>query len=271
MLKERVISGIVLVALAIFFIMLGGPVLLGVMCLISILGMWEFYRVLKIERLPIAFIGYLACVLHYLDIYFLEGKLFALIAIAFLVVLLGFYVISYPKYATEQFMAVYFGFFYVAVMLSYIYTTRMMDNGVFIVWLIFMCSWISDTFAYFTGSLLGRHKMAPILSPKKSVEGAIGGVVASILLTGLYCWFFRAHTLHGTMEIVLMSLFAGVGACISMIGDLAASAIKRNYDIKDYGKLIPGHGGILDRFDSVIITAPIIYYLSLIVSHINNG
>ncbi len=268
MFKTRFISSVVLVALTLAIIMIGGPLLLAVMCVVSIRGMWELYRVLKIERLPIAFIGYGACVLYYLDLFFLKGKAFVLIAIAFLIVLLAFYVISYPKYATEQFMAVYFGYFYVAVMLSYLYQTRTMENGAYIVWLIFLCSWVSDTFAYLTGSLIGKHKMAPVLSPKKSVEGAIGGVAASALLTGLYCYLFRGFTSHGTREIVLLALFAGVGACISMIGDLAASAIKRNYDIKDYGNLIPGHGGILDRFDSVIITAPIIYYLSNLVIYL---
>ena len=265
MFKTRVISSIVLVALTLGIIILGGPVLLAVMCAVSIRGMYELYRVLKVESLPIAFTGYIACVLYYLNLYFLQGRAFVIISISFLVVLLGFYVISYPRYVTEQFMTVYFGYFYVAVMLSYIYQTRMMENGAYIVWLIFLCSWISDTFAYLTGSLIGKHKMAPVLSPKKSIEGAIGGVVASILLTGLYCYLFRGYTSHETRDIVLLSLFAGVGALISMIGDLAASAIKRNYNIKDYGNIIPGHGGILDRFDSVIITAPIIYYLSHLV------
>ena len=268
MFKTRVISSVVLVALTLGIIIIGGPLLCAVMCLVSIRGMWELYRVLKVHDLPIAFTGYAACILHYLDLYFLHGKAFVLICISFLIVLLGFYVFSYPTYATEQFMTVYFGFFYVAVMLSYIYQTRIMENGAYIVWLIFLCSWISDTFAYLTGSVLGKHKMAPVLSPKKSVEGAIGGIVASILLTGLYCYLFRNHTSHGTQEIVMLALFAGVGACISMIGDLAASAIKRNYDIKDYGRIIPGHGGILDRFDSVIITAPIIYFLSNFVMYL---
>ena len=103
--------------------------------------------------------------------------------------------------------------------------------------------------------------MAPHLSPKKSVEGAIGGILGSALLTSLYAYLFRNIMQISGREILLFGVFAGIGAVISMIGDLAASAIKRNYDIKDYGRLIPGHGGILDRFDSVIITAPIIFYL----------
>ena len=123
-------------------------------------------------------------------------------------------------------------------------------------WLIFLCSWGCDTCAYCVGMLIGKHKMAPVLSPKKSVEGAVGGVAGAVLLGVIY-----AAATKGPMAEY--ALICGVGALISMVGDLAASAIKRNMGIKDYGKLIPGHGGILDRFDSVIFTAPVIYYLTL--------
>ena len=108
-----------------------------------------------------------------------------------------------------------------------------------------------------TGKLIGKHKMSPVLSPKKSVEGAIGGVLGTGLLTGIYSYF----VLHSVRTVVVLVIISMIAAVVSMFGDLTASAIKRFYDIKDYGKLIPGHGGILDRFDSVIIVAPIIYYL----------
>ena len=104
--------------------------------------------------------------------------------------------------------------------------------------------------------------MAPKLSPKKSIEGAVGGVAGAALLTALYCTILRQQMGTDVKEICILSAIAAVAGLISMVGDLCASAIKRNYDIKDYGHLIPGHGGILDRFDSMIITAPIIYYLS---------
>jgi len=153
-------------------------------------------------------------------------------------------------------MAAFFGIVYVGVMLSYIYQTRMLPGGQFHVWLIFLCSWGCDTCAYCVGVLIGKHKMAPVLSPKKSIEGAVGGVAGAVLLGVIYAFFTKG----GMVEY---GIICGVGALISMVGDLAASAIKRNQGIKDYGKLIPGHGGILDRFDSVIFTAPVIYYLSL--------
>ena len=155
-------------------------------------------------------------------------------------------------------MAAFFGVIYVAVMLSFIYLTRNLPDGKFLVWLIFLCSWGCDTCAYCVGMLIGKHKMAPVLSPKKSIEGAVGGVAGAALLGVIY-----ATATHGKMAEY--AVICAVGALISMVGDLAASAIKRNQNIKDYGKLIPGHGGILDRFDSVIITAPVIYYLAKMI------
>lgn len=98
---------------------------------------------------------------------------------------------------------------------------------------------------------------------EKSVEGAVGGVAGAALLTALYCFIFRSPMHLERGEIVILAVIAAIAGLISMVGDLTASAIKRNYNIKDYGKLIPGHGGILDRFDSMIITAPIIYFLAL--------
>ena len=149
----------------------------------------------------------------------------------------------------DQITAAFFSIVYAGVMLSFIYQTRMMEGGAFLVWLIFLCSWGCDTCAYCVGMLIGKHKMAPVLSPKKSVEGAVGGVVGAVLLGAVY-----GAAVKG--EILEYGVICGAGALISMVGDLAASAIKRNHDIKDYGTLIPGHGGIMDRFDSVIFTAP---------------
>jgi phosphatidate cytidylyltransferase len=112
--------------------------------------------------------------------------------------------------------------------------------------------------------LFGKHKMSPVLSPKKSVEGAVGGVVGAALLGALYGMFVNTQ-MEDVNAIVIFAIICIVGALISMVGDLAASAIKRNHDIKDYGKLIPGHGGVMDRFDSVIFTAPMIYILAMLL------
>jgi phosphatidate cytidylyltransferase len=258
-------SGIVLVVLAILFILTGGDVLLAVTGIISLIGMFELYRVFKMEKSVLAVISYAAAVVYYLNLRFDILQDMMLLLIAFMTLLMFVFVFAYPKFHTTQIMGAFFGFFYVAVMLSYVYHIRMLAHGVYLAFLIFLCSWGCDTCAYCVGKLFGKHKMTPKLSPKKSIEGAVGGVVGAALLTALYCFIFRTPMELDTAGILTISVIAAIAALISMVGDLTASAIKRNYDIKDYGHLIPGHGGILDRFDSMIITAPIIYYLAVMV------
>jgi phosphatidate cytidylyltransferase len=111
--------------------------------------------------------------------------------------------------------------------------------------------------------LFGKHKIAPKLSPKKSLEGCIGGVVGAALLGVIYAAITKNRMIGIDNPYILFATIGAASSVISQIGDLAASAIKRNHEIKDYGTLIPGHGGILDRFDSIIFTAPIVYYLAV--------
>ena len=263
MFKTRLLSGIVLVAAALVLIITGGDVLLFSTLLISYIGMFELYRIFHVEKELPGIVGYLAATVFYCNLKWAFLPDLMVVVLGFLMALMFVYVFTYPKYKTEQMLAVFFGVFYVAVMLSYVYQTRMLPGGAYIVWLIFLCSWGCDTCAYCVGVLIGKHKMAPVLSPKKSWEGAVGGVVGAALLTLIYCFVFQGSMGSTNRDIIMLCMICAIGAIISMIGDLTASAIKRNYDIKDYGRLIPGHGGILDRFDSVIFTAPIIYYLAL--------
>ena len=268
MFKTRLLSGIVLVILALILIITGGNVLFGASLLISYVGMYELYRVFKIEREMPAIIGYLTATLYYINLRFTFIPDMLMLVLGCLVLLMSVYVFTYPKYKTEQIMAVFFGVFYMAIMFSFVYRTRELTAGAYIVWLIFLCSWGCDTCAYCAGKLFGKHKMTPILSPKKTIEGAIGGVIGTALLTMLYGYAFKNAMGIDQSGIIALAVISMIGGLISMVGDLAASAIKRNYDVKDYGTLIPGHGGILDRFDSVIFTAPIIYYLAATIMHL---
>ena len=260
MFKTRLISGIVLVIIALATIISGSWILFFTLLAVSLIGMRELYKVMKVsdEHVTVLeLVGYLGAVLYYIAMKADFGNYGTMAIIISMILILFVYVFGYPKYHAEQVMAAFFGVVYVAVMLSFIYLTRSLPDGKFLVWLIFLCSWGCDTCAYCVGMLIGKHKMAPVLSPKKSIEGAIG--VAGAALLGV---IYAAATQGKMAEYALI---CAVGALISMVGDLAASAIKRNQNIKDYGKLIPGHGGILDRFDSVIITAPVIYYLAKMI------
>ena len=261
MFKTRLLSGILLVAAALLTIISGGVILWTVLFCISVIGAGELYRAMGVHKDSFGLMeaaGYLGILLYYGAVALDFGRYGMMAVILSLILLLFVYVFSYPKYDAGQTSAAFFGILYVAVMLSFIYLTRNLEGGQFIVWLIFICSWGCDTCAYCVGMLIGKHKMAPVLSPKKSVEGAVGGVAGAAILGAVYAAATRE-------PVAGYALICAVGALISMVGDLAASAVKRNQGIKDYGKLIPGHGGILDRFDSVIITAPIIYYMAVLL------
>ncbi len=270
----RLISGIILLALTGTFLTLGGVWLMMALALISSIGFLELTKAVGIQREKngtnlLEVIGILGIIAMYavqvlaivrgevVDVVYLIGTIvFTIIA------LLAAYVVRFPKYNATQIVEVVFALIYVPVMLNFIGMTRALPNiGNKVVWMIWISAWGSDTCAYVVGMLTaktcGNHKAFPVLSPKKSIEGCIGGIVGAALLGML----FGKYIMGSEYGIVLMGVICGIGSMIAQCGDLAASAIKRNFQIKDYGHCIPGHGGILDRFDSVIFTAPCIYFL----------
>lgn len=263
MFRTRLLSGIVLMAVAIALLVYGGYPLFWVIAGISVIGLFELYRTVKMEKTLPAVVGYISSVV--LDILLLNGaynakyyELTIMWLILTLIVMLACYVIAYPKYNSEQITMLFFGLIYVTIMLSFVFKVRYVENGILFVWLIFIGAWGSDTCAYCVGKLCGKHKLPSELSPNKTIEGCAGGILGAALIGFLFAIaFFRDNTAYWWQFAVI----GGVSSVISQIGDLTASAIKRNHDIKDYGKLIPGHGGILDRFDSIIFIAPIVYYL----------
>lgn len=275
MFKTRLLSGIGLVLVSLGTILYGGLALAGILLLISCLGFLELTKACNIHEedegkrknsLEIA--GLLAIIAYYAGLYGgLDNVYLVMIVVLAFIATLFVYVFSYPKYHSDQVMSAFFSYLYAPVMLSFIYLTRYLEQGFYVVWLIFIASWGCDTCAYCVGMLWGKmfgnHKMAPKLSPKKSIEGAVGGVIGAALLGMLYAEILVQNQAVSQNVIWIFALLCAIGGLISMVGDLAASAIKRNHDIKDYGHCIPGHGGIMDRFDSVIITAPIIYFLTV--------
>ena len=270
MFLTRLISGILLLTFTFVTMFFGGQLLLITLFMISLIGLYELYKVMKFENTPLACVGYLGAFAWYLnidtkpnailDIKVPELMIFSIVVVAALLV----FVVKYPKYSANQLFSTIFGIFYIPVMISFIFKTReTIAYGQWLAWMVYVSSWGSDTCAYAVGRLFGRHKLAPNLSPKKSIEGSAGGIVGSALIGVIFGLIMSNFTGKSENLIIIFAVIGGLGSVISQIGDLAASGIKRNYDIKDYGHLIPGHGGILDRYDSIIITAPIVYFLSL--------
>lgn len=278
MFRTRLISGIVLVIITLAVIFAGGWVFALALCLVSLKAYLELTKATcvgtsekKVNGLELT--GIILIILYYAALYaamlradeYDMSVIYAVLGIGIIVSLLAFmfvYVFSFPKFKAGEVMAAFFEIVYAPILLSFLYIIREgWSDGIYMIWLVFLCSWGSDTCAYCIGVLFGKHKMTPKLSPKKSIEGAIGGLAGSALLFGLYASFVINNFSTGQLQMNWLSsmCLGAVGALLSMVGDLAASAIKRDHDIKDYGKLIPGHGGIMDRFDSVIVAAPLIF------------
>lgn len=256
----RLRSSVILMAVTIAAIVSGGYVLFGVIFIITMIGMMELYRAVGVNKSVPGAVGYLAGAAYLILVLFGQTNYLLMLSCAFIIVLMGAYVLSFPKYNSEQISMIFLGLFYVAVTLSFIYRVRISEGGAYTVWLIFIGAWGSDTCAYVVGRKFGKHKVAPELSPKKTVEGCIGGMLGAALIGFIYALIFKEE-ITGMNALIVFPVTGALGSIISQIGDMAASGIKRNKNLKDYGRLIPGHGGVLDRFDSVIFIAPICYYL----------
>jgi phosphatidate cytidylyltransferase len=149
--------------------------------------------------------------------------------------------------------------------LSFTCIVMLREVGAYLYLLVFIGPWVSDIFAYLCGRLLGKHKLIPEVSPKKTVEGSIGGIIFTAIAFIVYGMIIqRFFASDVSFNIITMAIVGAVISIIAQIGDLAASAIKRRFDVKDYGNLFPGHGGVLDRFDSVLLTAPVLYLMTAI-------
>lgn len=267
----RLASGIVLVIIALGAMSFGSLPLALLLWAISLAAFRELTKALKCSRVPgkvngLEILGFAGVTAYYLVLYLTRNSTLLLMCIVgFFLLTLLMYVGAFPKFDAAQVAAAVFAFLYAPVMLSFVYLTRESNQGIYLVWMILISSWGCDTCAYVVGMLIGRKKIFPLLSPKKSLEGCIGGVLGAGLLGWLYGHFFVETAFADGRVSWLTAVICAVGAVMSMAGDLAASAIKRNNDIKDYGKLIPGHGGIMDRFDSMIVTAPMTYFLAILL------
>ena len=281
MFVTRLVSGIILLVIAFCGFYIGNPLLTAILLVISLIGYRELMKALGVtvpekgRRFSVLEgIGYLGITVYYIIIFLFENQilngdlfvyLLAVIVFLFLAEMFS-YVFTFPKYQAEQAVASIFSFMYAPVMLSFIELVRARPEGKYLVWIILISSWGCDTCAYCVGKLIGKKKIFPILSPKKSLEGCIGGVLGATVLGTVYGWFFMGKN---TENLIAYATMCALGALASMVGDLAASAIKRNKQIKDYGTLIPGHGGIMDRFDSVIVTAPMVYFLAYFLLNVS--
>ena len=264
----RTLSGIALLLILCSAFVVGDYYLWLLFGFISVVGIIELFNATNTakEVSILKYISVAGCIVYYLIIKFVDQyrweSMFFVIIIT-LLVLMAMCVFCYPKYSFFNIAKSLFALIYVGIMLSFVFLTRQDTMGIYMVWLIVISSWGCDTCAYLVGSAIGKHKLAPVLSPKKSVEGAIGGSLGSGLIAAIYGYVLSKYFALSAEYIYILAIICIIASIASQVGDLMASAIKREFGIKDYGTLIPGHGGIMDRFDSMIVTAPIIYFLGV--------
>ena len=250
--KTRILAGLALVPLLLLVIVGGLPLYIGEFVIIAI-AINEFYKAFKIKEInPIFSLGYIFAFYLFIKNCFGLDMNYTYIMMFFLFICSIIPMLQCKKNIMDI-VVTFFGIFYVEILLDFI--VLIMDgfvDGHKLVWLVFIAAFMTDTFAYFTGYLFGKHKLIPEVSPKKTVEGSIGGILGSTICCLIFGYVFK-------LDIAMMIVIGSIGSIIAQIGDLFASSIKRYVGIKDYGNLIPGHGGILDRFDSVILVAPFVY------------
>ncbi|NLK00756.1 MAG: phosphatidate cytidylyltransferase [Clostridia bacterium] len=256
MLGKRVITALLGVPLVFTLTYLGGHFLLLAILIIVFFILDEMFHALKKMDVRInRAIGILGSFAFVISAHVHGNGYYPMITYLVVMVYLLYYVNGYPKVALKDVGILFFTSLYVGYFLSYAILIRHLPNGLFFLLLVFILTWSADIGAYFTGSLIGRRKLAKTISPKKTLEGAAGGIVfpvTAVLLTNMIAPF---------SDKIISILFLGVLAGLfAQFGDLAASAIKRQANIKDFGSILPGHGGFTDRFDSFLTAAPMVYY-----------
>ncbi len=265
---KRILTSVVALPVLVAFVVIGALPLKLALAAIAGIGLYELFMAVSKRIMLVHYVSFAFSLFYFLlldTIHPMRNSVFILL-ILFTILIMCVLVFRHETNTVVDGAVALFGFFYVVVMLSTIYLVRMAHFGSYFVWLVFIAAWGSDTGAYFAGSYFGKHKLTPKLSPKKTVEGAIGGVVAASVIAAVYGIILSQLFDISDFNIVLGCVVTGLaGSVFSQIGDLTASAIKRFNNIKDYGKILPGHGGVLDRFDSVLFTAPAVYLMMLIL------
>ena len=275
--KTRILTGLVIAVLGIPILIFSNLVFYPiVISLLSAIALFELYRVLDLhKKLVLTIPTYLVALVFPILTYFLVPDTVEHLTVLLWEVLAVFFylfyalcvaVLSRQTISTDEVSRAFFSTAFISVSFTSLTLLRYMPNGEYYIALVFIAAWATDIFAYFIGSFLGKHKLAPVVSPKKSVEGAIGGTLGCVLCFLAYGLIlnlcFGVEQIH-YLRLAIMGLALSI---IAQIGDLSCSLIKRERGVKDYGKIFPGHGGVLDRFDSIVAVSTLLVVLCTLLS-----
>ena len=276
--KQRVITGVLLAIIFIVAILFINTIAFPIfLALLSGIAVWEVEKAVGLRnKLIMVFsiaVGICIPFIFEFGVSVPMGAFGGLYVVAILILML----LQYEKTRFQEAVISIFASICIPYAFSVMIIFRDIDEYVegyskvegfyFLIFAVF-ASWMTDIFAYFIGSKFGKHKLCPNISPKKSVEGAIGGIAGALLLNVLLLLVFKKFVFEDEAHLsyIGVAILSVVLSVVSMFGDLAASTVKRNFGIKDFGKLLPGHGGIMDRFDSALFVLPVLYSLVYIVN-----
>ncbi len=270
---KRIITGLALTLVLLPTVIFSHtPLLVAVMLFMALVGEFEMLRCLGLEKNVFVSIPvYLLAAGGAIGARYLETALFfsyAMPAFAlFALIIFGVYTFAKGKVTLEQAGGVVGACGYIALAFSAIVLLCGKEpSGRYMLILVFIGAWITDIFAYFTGVFFGKHKLIPDISPKKTIEGSLGGIVFCVLAFAIYGLVLSRSGASRSVNVLLLAVAGFFASIVAQIGDLMMSAIKRARGIKDYGKLFPGHGGVLDRFDSVMAVSVILWVISALAN-----
>jgi len=263
----RILSGVIGLPLVALILILGNIYVVDVfITLVAIISIHEYMGSFKGKCKPVKWIGYLSCLLiAFLHVIPKEYYLYTLALYITLIIAALFIqvVVTNMKTSIKDIFATLFGIIYIVFFLSFIPMLHGTENGKYLIWYILIAAWGTDTCAYFVGSSIGKHKFSKI-SPKKSIEGCIGGTIGAVIISLIYTYCINKFV-GLNISYLYIAIITFLLSILSQTGDLSASSIKRTVEIKDFGNLIPGHGGMLDRIDSIIFISPFAYFLLTLI------
>ena len=260
---KRITSALLGFPLVLIILIFGNNIIVdAALTIIALLAMNEYFNAVSNVAKPVKWLGYLSCLLI-LAVYFVPndfvGLMLTMSIPVVLLILFSQIIATDMKTNFKDIAFTFIGIFYIVFFMIFVALIDGMNNGKILIWYIIIASWGTDIFAFFIGSKFGKHKFSKI-SPKKSIEGCIAGTIGAIVLMILYTYII--NTFFGmNYSYITISIIGLILSLIGQIGDFAASSIKRYVDIKDFSNLIPGHGGMLDRIDSLIFLAPFAYVI----------
>lgn len=264
---KRVLTALIGFPLVAALLILGNNYMVDIaFSITAILAIREYFHVFNKEAKPVRWIGYLSCIfiafIHIIPREYVL-RIIGMSIPSILTILFIQVIFSKMKVNVKDIAITLLGICYTAGFILYIPLLHGASNGKILIWYILFAAWGTDTFAYFTGMKYGKHKFTQV-SPNKSLEGCVGGLVGAVVISLIYTIIINQYT-DINISYLGISIIAIILSIFGQIGDLSASSIKRYLKIKDFSDLIPGHGGMLDRIDSIIFIAPFAYFLLMLI------